>query len=421
MLSQVLDQNPSWRILSKAKLVATLKAKKILFSHSEVDEHFKKSTLNQIFKRPRPINPSEYFRINALPLSFQIDIVKLVQYKSANKNIDQLLLLVDILSRKAFAYILPSGTMADVLTVYKTFVEQKCPHILSVSGDDFFSAKAFVEYNREKKIQLFTSVAKDNHAACGGNKLGIIDRLVRTLKSLIEKRAMSNNDPVWTGYLDEIIGLYNSTPHGSLHLDKKMWSAEDLIKGSFSPDEAFEKRDFLLKLHSEYMRHNAALKKKLMSRFTTGDKVRVLNPRYNIFAKEGERYSREIWTVVGPDFNGWKVRKGDEEKKVMGRDICKVEGGDEAAGPLRVDVAGPSRVDVVVERSRVIKRVKEREGVVASGRVEKGPIARRVKPRVQSGVEFWEGRVERKRSLRDRERLEELRKNPYWVGGGKEK
>ena len=68
--------------------------------------------------------------------------------------------------------------MADVFTLYKTFVEQTCPHILSVSGDDFFSAKAFVEYNREKKIQLFTSVAKDNHAACGGNKLGIIDRLV---------------------------------------------------------------------------------------------------------------------------------------------------------------------------------------------------------------------------------------------------
>ena len=108
------------------------------------------------------------------------------------------------------------------------------------------------------------------------------------------------------------------------------------------------------------------------------------------------------------DFNGWKVRKGDEEKKVMGRDICKVEGGDEA---------GPSRVDEVVERSRVVKRVREREGVVASGRVEKRPISKRVKPRVQSGVEFWEGKVEKKRSLRDRERLKELREKPYWMGG----
>jgi len=201
MLNQILEQNPAWRILSKSKLIATLKANKILFSHSELDEYYKKSTLNQIFKRPRPVK--EHFRINALPLSFQIDIVKLVQYKSANKGTDQVLLLVDILSRKAFAYILPSGTMADVLELYKTFVKQKCPHIFSVSGDDFFSAKAFVEYNEEKKIKLFTSVAKDNHAACGGNKLGIIDRLVRTLKSLIEKRAMANDNPVWTWYLDE--------------------------------------------------------------------------------------------------------------------------------------------------------------------------------------------------------------------------
>jgi hypothetical protein len=40
---------------------------------------------------------------------------------------------------------------------------------------------------------------------------------------------------------------------------------------------------------------------------------------------------------------------------------------------------------------------------VASGRVERGPNARRMKLRVQSGVEFGEEKVERKMSFRDKE------------------
>jgi hypothetical protein len=414
-LKEILAANTPWRLLSKAKLVSTLKSNNITVPSHEIDEYFKSNTLAQIFRRPRPVPRSEHFRINALPMSFQIDIVKLVQYKVANKGIEQMLLLVDILSRKAFAFTLPSGTMADVLTVYKQFVELN-KGIMSVSGDDFFSAKSFEEYNKEKNIKVFTSVARDNHAASAGNKLGIIDRLVRTIKALIEKKTASSNDPVWTGYLQEIIELYNSTPHRSLHLTKSMWSKEEFVQGSFSPNDAFTNKDFLLKLHHEYKRHNIALKEKLND-FIVGDKVRCLNMQYNLFAKEGERYSREIWSVVGPNGNGWTVRLGSEEKKVMGRDMVKVD----EAGPSGLQTIDTRRVDQVVKRSKVTNKIKVNEGVLIASRVQKKPISTRIKPRIRSAVEYWEGLVEVPRSLRDREAIKEKGKIPYWMGTTGEK
>ncbi len=42
------------------------------------------------------------------------------------------------------------------------------------------------DYNNEKSIRLDTSIAEEEHISSHGNKLGIIDRLVRTLKEMIE-------------------------------------------------------------------------------------------------------------------------------------------------------------------------------------------------------------------------------------------
>jgi hypothetical protein len=402
LLSDVLDSNPSWKILSKSQLESIIKSQGIYVSKTEIEEHFKKSTLAQLFKRPPR---SEHFRINALPKSYQIDIVKLVQYKTANKGIDQMLLIVDILSRKAFAYTLRSGSMVDVLEVYKEFVEQEKP-IVGVAGDDFFSSKSFLEFNESLKIRVHTSVALVNHASSSGNKLGIVDRLVRTLKSLIEKRVVSTDDPVWTSYLGEIMDLYNSTPHQSLKLDKKQWVGEP--KGLLTPNAAYTNIDFLNKLHLQYKKHNDELKRKL-NNFEIGDTVRCLNDRVTLFTKEGEKYSRDIWKVKQQDGMGYLIECGDRVKKVLAREMCKVEASLEA-GP------STSRVDQVIKKNALIRKVRNQENIQVATRVEKKPISNRVKPRASSGEAWWAVAGPSKVSLRDREQIKEKHKKPYWMG-----
>ncbi len=70
----------------------------------------------------------------------------------------------------------------------------------------------------DNDIRLATSVAKDEHIS-NGNELGTIDRLVRTLRELIE------NDYDRTGYstdntknlIKSIIDTYNNTSHRTLN------------------------------------------------------------------------------------------------------------------------------------------------------------------------------------------------------------
>ncbi len=58
--------------------------------------------------------------------------------------------------------------------------------IRGLEGDNEFSSAPIIKFCEDNDIRLDTSVAKEEHIA-NGNKLGIIDRLVRSLRELIEK------------------------------------------------------------------------------------------------------------------------------------------------------------------------------------------------------------------------------------------
>ncbi len=98
-------------------------------------------------------------------------------------------LLKDILSRKAWAYVLTKSQKEK-----RAAVSVKALHefknevglIKGLEGDNEFSSAAIKTFCDDNDIRLDTSVAKEEHIS-NGNKLGIIDRLVRTLRELIEK------------------------------------------------------------------------------------------------------------------------------------------------------------------------------------------------------------------------------------------
>ena len=75
--------------------------------------------------------------------------------------------------------------MTKIITAYNKFL-QGVDYVKAVEGDGEFDNTAFKKMNEEKGIQVYTSVTKDNHFTVG-NKLGIIDRLTRTLKENIRK------------------------------------------------------------------------------------------------------------------------------------------------------------------------------------------------------------------------------------------
>ena len=73
-------------------------------------------------------------------------------------------------------------------------------------------------------------------------------------------------------------------------------------------------------------------------------------------------------------------------------------------------------VDSVKKKNKVAKQVKEREGIKVATRVQKKPLATRVKPRVQTGAKWWEEAGPSGPDLRDRTKIKDKSKRPYWMG-----
>ena len=139
-LSDILDENPSYQLLGKDKLKKKLANSGI--SKAEIDQWYSSREINQIYAKPEKIKS---YKINGPPNSFQLDLVLLPTYQKSNKGIREFLMLIDILSRKIWAYPLKNGKMETVMQEYKNFVSSVGKDkLMSVEGDDFFSSSSFL-------------------------------------------------------------------------------------------------------------------------------------------------------------------------------------------------------------------------------------------------------------------------------------
>ena len=257
-------------------------------STKEINEFMTNQEINQINKKPtKHMN----LKITALPKSFQIDMV----YYPIGENFKNILLIVDIQSRKAWAYLLSSGTGENILVAYKKFISE-VGQINSVEGDNQFSFKAFQEYNKENNIKIDTSIAKDEHIS-QGNKLGIIDRLVRTLKEMIDRYRISvSKQTSFSTILDKVIITYNSQPHRTIKTTpNEMYN--DINKQIFN----FEK-------DKEYNRN--VLDKNNIS---IGAEARILETKDKL-EKGSQKFSLDVYKLVGREGNRFMVENAEGEK-----------------------------------------------------------------------------------------------------------
>ena len=338
---------PEYELLSKAKAAAKMKKDGVSFDAKELDAIFKNSEFQQVRKG---IRPGKGLRIAASNCAYQLDVIKLPQYKGSNGGVDSFLLVVAVKSRKAWAYPLKSGTDAELIRAYTKFQEDAGLDVTTVTGDNQFNSKAFRDFNDKIGTMVYTGIANDDHIS-KGDRLGIVDRAVRTLRSLIAKYMELHNTVRWTRWLDKILDVYNGTPHGGL-------------RGG-TPDEAWDKRhDAETDSRQEaLLRENAALD----TNVKVGDTVRIylLKPT---FGKETARFSRELYTVSGREGYKWRVRNADGKllkRKFKGVELQVIDGVPVPAprAPARAAAERQHGHEVRLARAGVVPRAALAEAV----------------------------------------------------------
>lgn len=185
-------------------LVAASKLKR-----SEVEAWLKKQPTFTLHRRKRQhVKPLEPYRVSGQHVQFQADLVDYTKYEKWNKGFKFILMIMDIFSRKAWAFPLRSKRGKEVAEVLDSlFSNIPTPQRLQVDeGKEFYNRDVKQVLNKDG-IELFSIFSQ--------YKCAHVERLNRTIKEKLEKIFTATNNRNWIDYLDEVMISYNNTTHST--------------------------------------------------------------------------------------------------------------------------------------------------------------------------------------------------------------
>lgn len=414
-MSTIIDdffRNPDIGFISKHKMMLKLKngipGVTRQPTKSELDDFYKH---DEIIQRSKRVRVKKYQKITSPPNCYQIDVAVLAPdihpWRRGGKKPAKLLVLVNILSRKAYVYTLPSGEMKHIMTAYKRFVAEvsgensdrpfamgvntvvvrrdltgpltkkeqseledrperivKCAgkrHITSVSGDfEFKNKQIFDKFNKDNCIGVVTDKSKDIHMQKYGNKLGIVDAFIKNLKNRIRYFRFAHDTNDIKAALPKIVANYNDTPHEALHNDTPNKVHDDPVK--------------LTNLELENAIHNKLVLEGV--KLKVGDTVRLFMAKSKL-DKQRFTFSKKIYKIIeksyskrieGSSFRVAPVNESrdldvneDEQKRMAKRQyrpyqLLKVH------APDIIEAANGEKIRKAVEKVKK-QRNRKREGI----------------------------------------------------------
>ena len=140
---------------------------------------------------------------------FDVDLADVSRYTKWNDGIRYLLVVIDILSRYAWAVTLINKKPETVLEGFKSILQEgRVPKKVRVDGGSEFKSvfKNYIENQNIKLIVTHNENIKSNY----------VERFNRTLKSLLTRFMTHNNTKRYIDNLQDLIYNYNHTQHSSL-------------------------------------------------------------------------------------------------------------------------------------------------------------------------------------------------------------
>ena len=237
------------------------------FSKSEALQFLESLTHDKKYTRQKEMMLSIFGR---KPGCYQIDT--LVQSKGASPR--YFLIIININSRKLFAYPMNNKDSSSVLSTLKTFINES-PQIHSITSDQdkAYLSPQVIKFMIDHKIDYQTTFTNDH------NRLGIINRAIKTLRDINQERDFTEQS------MKKAINAYNNSIHSSTGKEPNEVSSTDeehyIQRKINETDEKANKFNLLKNTHVRIMNPPEPMKKKRMN---------LTNEAYKVEYKMGNKY-----------------------------------------------------------------------------------------------------------------------------------
>ena len=164
------------------------------FSMNDLSEELNKPVINKF--------PRKKIIVNYINEIHSCDLVDMVKYSRMNKGYKYIFTNIDVFSKYSWAFPIKSKKILDIKPCFqKIFKERKPKFIWSDKESSFFS-KEMLKFFEDNSVEIFYTNSN--------LKSVVIERFNRSLRELMMKEFVKNNNIVWYNILPKLIKLYNN-------------------------------------------------------------------------------------------------------------------------------------------------------------------------------------------------------------------
>ena len=185
---------------------SAIKSKKVLglgnFTMKDLSEELNKPVINK-FERKK-------IKVNHIDEIHSCDLVDMVKYSRMNKGYKYIFTNIDIFSKYAWSFPIKSKKISDIKPCFeKIFKERKPLYIWSDQESSFFS-KEMLKFFEDNNVKIYHTYSN--------LKAVVIERFNRSLRELMMKEFVKNNNTVYYNILPELIKKYNNRFHHTIKM-----------------------------------------------------------------------------------------------------------------------------------------------------------------------------------------------------------
>ncbi len=364
-LLQALWYNPKIGFKSGAQLwdMFPPQMQKIV-SKQEVDEWVKAQETHQKFRRNRVIAYRPIMPHFPQVGEFQIDLADFSLQESVNRQYSWMLVCIDLYSRKVWARAIKTTGATHVSEALESIfdqIEEERPSdadwgLRSVTCDSGleFSNRLVQGLLKKRKIEYFpVNSTEDKKFRGAGQKLGVVDRFIRTFRGLLNRVWDARKSSVWIDpILSDVLFNYNTRVHSTIKA-----TPSDVFDGLAEPAQ----RKFVPQPRDDSIK--------------PGTIVRLQKAKSQ-FDKEGKLFTKNTYTVTRRVGNRFAVRRkgadSDLARLYMRYQLQVVDGDVMQPPPVPQEVKEARVEEKKLPAKRNQQRLLAREGQLEANVLDEG-------------------------------------------------
>ena len=172
------------------------------FTMNDLSEELNKPVINKF--------PRKKIIVNHIDEIHSCDLVDMQKYSRINKGYKYIFTNIDIFSKYSWAFPLKSKKISDIKQCFqKIFKERKPIYIWSDQESAFFS-KEMLKFFEDNNVKIYYTNSN--------LKAVVVERFNRSLRELMMKEFVKNNNTIWYNILPNLIKKYNNRYHRTIKM-----------------------------------------------------------------------------------------------------------------------------------------------------------------------------------------------------------